>query len=281
LERRPGITYLKWPERGWLLIGAWLDRRKLFGGVVIALVLLLLSDFVPASNRFWARHPISAGLLISALLVMVAVAGLDEVVARREARRWRPLALMVVDQLRCRVGSLELTLETRTLTYCSRTYGTFEVPEDREFDGVLLEALRDPQTWASEEDEPELLEELEGQIERLENDLQRWAPVMVADSRLSEIAALGTRIRDLQRVAAQSLEFVCVEQFTDLSAPLEFAVRNRFRFMEALIVYRSTASKFRELAEEFRGPVEGIAIFSDSDVESVTDAIESALRGRS
>jgi hypothetical protein len=81
---RSVTSYLR---RNWLL--GILAMAALTGGVV--------SD--ATSGPFWARHALLASLVASVIVVMVSVAVINEVLARRGRRRWRILAQYVMFEL--------------------------------------------------------------------------------------------------------------------------------------------------------------------------------------
>jgi hypothetical protein len=67
---------------------------------VIALVALaagITSDSM--EGRFWARHPLLAGLVASVIVVMLTVAVINEVLERRSRQRWSVLAQYVMLEL--------------------------------------------------------------------------------------------------------------------------------------------------------------------------------------
>jgi len=67
-----------------------------------ALALLVLAGAIVSDaleGHFWAAHPVLAGLLASAIVVMLTVALLNEALERRSRRRWSVLAQYVMLQL--------------------------------------------------------------------------------------------------------------------------------------------------------------------------------------
>jgi hypothetical protein len=97
-------------------------------------------------NHFWSAHQVATSIVTGAVLALIAIAGLDRLIAKREAERRRPLALLIVDRLGSGIGRLDSTLQDRTLGYCCKVYGAWEVPVGREFFGMLIESLQDPET---------------------------------------------------------------------------------------------------------------------------------------
>src|SRR6202020_1713276 len=80
-------------------------RAGLIGAVSVALLAAAIaSDFVIGS--FWARHAMLTSLLASLLVVVISVAVVNELIERRERRRWNLLAQGVMFSL---VQSARLT----------------------------------------------------------------------------------------------------------------------------------------------------------------------------
>lgn len=125
----------------------------------------------------------------SAFMALVATLIFDRFNARREARCWRPLALMTVHQLSVGVPDLEETLLSRALEFCERTYEHSEIPDGRDYFELLFEALLDPVTWEPVEEVPGLLESLEARLSETESHLMNWAPLLIADPSVALIGA--------------------------------------------------------------------------------------------
>ena len=67
---------------------------------VVALLILIgavISDEV--ADRFWDRHALLAGLVASAIVVMLSAAIVNEALERRSRRRWSVLAQYVMFDL--------------------------------------------------------------------------------------------------------------------------------------------------------------------------------------
>jgi hypothetical protein len=88
----------------WPLVGA---------GALCALI--ASSDFVSTTNRFWSGHQVLTGMVTQLGLALVAVLGLDRLIAKRESKKWRPLALMVVERLEQGIDDFDGTLQRHTL----------------------------------------------------------------------------------------------------------------------------------------------------------------------
>lgn len=118
---------------------------------------------------------------------------------------------MTIGRLGGWAAALDEILTGRTLGYCERCYGANEIPEGRHYFELLIEAIHDPVTWDSIDDVPALLDQLGELNEKAESDLVIWAPLLIADPRLAEIGARGTRIHDLSVHARLMLELIVLD----------------------------------------------------------------------
>jgi hypothetical protein len=79
-------------------LNTYLRLNRLFAILALAaLVGGVVSDVT--NGRFWARHTLLASLVASVIVVMVSVAVINEVLARRGRQRWRILAQYVMFEL--------------------------------------------------------------------------------------------------------------------------------------------------------------------------------------
>jgi hypothetical protein len=79
-------------------VSSYLRKAWLLGLLALAaLVAGIVSD--ATSGPFWARHALLASLVASVIVVMVSLAIVNEVLARRARRRWRILAQYVMFEL--------------------------------------------------------------------------------------------------------------------------------------------------------------------------------------
>jgi hypothetical protein len=79
-------------------VSSYLRQNWLFGILALAaLVAGVISDHT--SGPFWARHTLLASLVASVIVVVLSVAVINEVLARRGRRRWRILAQYVMFEL--------------------------------------------------------------------------------------------------------------------------------------------------------------------------------------
>jgi hypothetical protein len=227
-----------------------LKQQKALLGIATIGVGILVSDFLPTMNHFWSAHQVATSIVAGAVLAL----GLDRLIAKREAERWRPLALLIVDRLGSGIDGLDSTLQDRTLGYCCKVYGAWEVPVGREFFGMLIESLQDPETWEGFDEIPSLLDEVATYVEDGESTLEKWAPLLVADSRLAEIGACATRIHTLGSSALIALTYIWVDLNAVLPISEEKRVRNRASLLVVVRSYRDALEQFRQLSSEFCGP---------------------------
>jgi hypothetical protein len=158
-------------------------------GIVIAVLLLIASDFVPPLARFWREHQVVTSLLTGALLTLAAVFVLDRILSARNRKRWRLLGLMVCEKLEW--GDVEEILALQVYAYVRRQTGAYP-PEEADYLGRLPEALEDPDTWASPEGGLSMEEWLGQEKDELEGILTSWAPVLIAEPGLAAIADAAT-----------------------------------------------------------------------------------------
>jgi hypothetical protein len=232
------------------------DRRKeqaVFLGVVAICLLVIASDFVPTTNEFWSGHQVATSIVTGAVLAMVAIAGLDQLIARREAARWRPLALLIIERLGNGIDELDFALQDRTLGYCCKVYGKWEIPVGKEFLMMLIESLEDLETWEGLEKKPGLIDEVAIYVDDGESTLETWAPLLVADSRLAEIGACATRVHSLARSALTALTYIWIDLNAVLPITIERRVRNRAALLAIVESYREAVEQFQRLASEYRG----------------------------
>jgi hypothetical protein len=79
-------------------LDAYLRQNRLFAVLAVAaLVGGVVSD--GTSGAFWTRHTLLASLVASVIVVMLSIAVINEVLARRGLRRWRILAQYVMLEL--------------------------------------------------------------------------------------------------------------------------------------------------------------------------------------
>ena len=79
-------------------VDAYLRGTRVLAAIaLLALVGGVLSDAL--EGRFWADHPLLAGLVASVIVVMLTVALVNEAIERRSRQRWSVLAQYVMLQL--------------------------------------------------------------------------------------------------------------------------------------------------------------------------------------
>jgi hypothetical protein len=175
----------------------------LIGGLVLALI---ASDLIAPSNHFWRSHQMIAGLVSGAALAFVAVFGIDRVLAARGKRRWLSFALMVTSDFNRRVGVEEL-LYVSVDTFRLRHGIDAEI--DGDYLAFLPEALEDRDTWLGGEDEETwaLMDWVADEERILTESLSTWAPVLIAEPRLAEIADAAADVLTTMTFVKNTLDF--------------------------------------------------------------------------
>jgi hypothetical protein len=225
----------------WPLVGA---------GVLCAVI--ASSDFVSTTNRFWSGHQVLTGMATQLGLALVAIVGLDRLIAKRESKKWRPLALMVVKRLEQGIDDFDQTLQRRTLGYCLDRYGAWEVPVGREYPEIATDALFVKSTWEPIAEYPDLVTELAELVEESKSKLETWAPLLVADPNLAEIGACATTIHDKMEKGLSRLVVLWMAfDFRRPASGLWYA-QNHLVLLTAVALLRQEVERFHELAEEFR-----------------------------
>jgi hypothetical protein len=158
-------------------------------GIGALVVLLVISDFVPAWSSFWREHQAVTSLVTGAVLTLAAVFVLDRVLTARSRRRWRSLGLMVCQKLEW--VEIEETLVMEVQEFAKRRTGSY-IKEMVDYLDLLPEALDDPKTWASTEDALSMEEWLKKEKQEFEEVLTTWAPVLIAEPSLAAIADAAT-----------------------------------------------------------------------------------------
>lgn len=187
--------------------------------ITLVAVALLLLDLLGVQSAFWDGNPLVVNFVSEALVATAIIYGVDRVLKARSSELWRPLGVMIVEDLNV-LGYVPEHVQACALEYCWRTYGEIEVPEGRWYpDDILLEALEDPETWAGSEDLPHLLTYVREQRAILEERFVRWAPVLIAESSLATIAGCVSELLDASKHLLYALEQLEPERRAH-SAPL-------------------------------------------------------------
>ena len=153
---------------------------------VLVLAAAIASDSL--ARGFWERHPLLTGLAASLAIVILTVAVVNEVLERRQRRRWSVLAQYVL---------IELVRTARvTWTTLMELLGLMSGGEATEAAlGAAAETLRDTARVSAAMHEllehPDRRQRLHGVIERLmsrsDEVLGRWAPVMLSSAVYAEV----------------------------------------------------------------------------------------------
>jgi hypothetical protein len=162
------------------------QTRGLAALAVLVLVAAVASD--PLAKGFWERHPLLSNLVASLVAVILTVAVINEILERRERRRWSVLAQYVLMEL-VRTARLTWTtlMELLGLMFAgdeseaALSAGAEALRDTPRLVGAMCELLADPQRR----------QRLHGAIERLmsrsDEVLGRWAPVMLNSAPYAEI----------------------------------------------------------------------------------------------
>lgn len=71
------------PLPRFIWIGLSLAGNYAFAGAVLLAGLVVASDWLPSANSFWREHQAVSGLATGAVLILVAITGLDRIIATR------------------------------------------------------------------------------------------------------------------------------------------------------------------------------------------------------
>jgi hypothetical protein len=162
------------------------QTRGLAALAVLVLAAAIASD--PLAKGFWERHPLLSNLVASLVAVILTVAVVNEVLERRQRRRWSVLAQYVLMEL-VRTARVTWTTLMELLglmfagdeTETALDAGAQTLRDTPRVVGAMCELLADP----------ERRELLHGAVERLmsgsDEVLGRWAPVMLNAAPYAEI----------------------------------------------------------------------------------------------
>jgi len=166
------------------------SRLRLTWGLAALAVLLLAAAIAsdPLARSFWQRHPLLTNLVASLVAVILTVAVINEVLERRQRRRWSVLAQYVLMEL-VRTARVTWTtlMELSGLMFADdQADAALDAGADTLRDtpravGAMCELLADP----------ERRERLHRAVERLmsgsDEVLGRWAPVMLNAAPYAEV----------------------------------------------------------------------------------------------
>jgi hypothetical protein len=156
------------------------ERRAAVIGVasVLLLAAAIASDFVIGS--FWAKHEMITSLLSSLLVVVISVAVINELIERRERRRWRLLAQGVMFAL---VQSARLTWTSLVELLDVTEVHTGSVESLLEAARAALDRRRVSEATRALLADPDRRQRLQRVLERLSDHagevIAQWATVLV------------------------------------------------------------------------------------------------------
>lgn len=157
---------------------------------------MIATDLTGASS-YWRAHPVLTNLVTGGILVLAVAFGLDRIVAARARRRWRTLGLLVTKEFEFIASNGPAdAIACRVMSYCERSTGEAEIPGHLQYSDVVPLALCDPETWTRDSnfEVPGLLEEVEETKGALEEQIARWAPVVIAEPDLSAITVRAAEL---------------------------------------------------------------------------------------
>jgi hypothetical protein len=197
-------------------------RRAVQVVLGLAVVLVVLDLGYPGFSEEVAKHQLTAGFIAEAILLALIYLLFDELVARREANRWQPVALAGLDTV-SRVGNV-LTPLNAFYSGWGRdherpVFGSSSQDDRRAF---LLQFARDKPAVAKVE---ELVKE---RIEEFQTSLEGWLPVLLTRPDLSGVMNEATtlltktgRLRGLLKRLPQQERRIFRADGTEAREPLD------------------------------------------------------------
>ena len=192
-------------------------RPFVIGVIVVGIgMALLFTESQAAAAAFWREHPVATNLVTEMVLALGLVFGLERILEMKSRRRWRSSALILAEEFERSGAGIEEIVSSHVLDYCQRAYGKVELPDEVPYFEVLLKALRDPSTWAADEDSPEvppLMEWLRSEKVDLEERFSRWAPLLFSDPGLAPFAVAIPPLLRLNESIVRRFEELQPERF--------------------------------------------------------------------
>jgi hypothetical protein len=164
-----------------------------------AITALAASDLQAEVNLFWRQHQAITSLVTGMALTVAVVFGVDRVLKARSRKRWRPIGVRIVEKLSSSIWTEEM-LYYNVLSYCQRAFGEANIPPDRSYAELLLEALEDRETWESTGEVPALVDLVDKERIELEEVISAWAPVLISEP---DLAAIGASAESLLEAVTQ------------------------------------------------------------------------------
>jgi hypothetical protein len=191
---------------------------RLAFAVVAAVVALTVAELTSGRFReFMSDHSLVSSFIAEAILLVVVYLVIDEIIERREARRWgdvTSLGLRALSPVAHRPGEIvrrtvdELALETRRAHPASRHDGDAASPsEPADYDELVSVYADELGDWlrADEARARAFAEETRQSAFRLEEAIIRWGPTLVESPDSAELLNLLPDIVDAARSAAQAI----------------------------------------------------------------------------
>jgi hypothetical protein len=170
--------------------------------VVAAVVLLSVADLTSGRfNRFVQEHSLLATFITEAVLLVGAYLVIDEIIQRRETRRWSDVTSLGIRALSTRAeGPVEII--RRAVDEATGQTGRVDYQE------LLTERANEVGDWLRA-DEPRarsFAREMRQSASWLEEAIIRWGPTLVEDPDSAELINFLPDIVDSARAAADALE---------------------------------------------------------------------------
>jgi hypothetical protein len=191
---------------------------RLACAVIAAVVALTVAELTSERfNEFTGNHSLIATFITEAVLLVVVYLVIDEIIERREARRWgdvTSLGLRALSPVAHRPGEIvrrmvdELAVETRRAYPASRhDSGEASPSEPADYDKLVSVHADELGDWlrANKARAQSFAEETRQSAFRLEEAIIRWGPTLVENPDSAELLNLLPDIVDATRSAAQAI----------------------------------------------------------------------------
>jgi hypothetical protein len=230
--------------------------------VVAAIVALTVAELTSGRFReFMSDHSLISSFIAEAILLVVVYLVIDEIIERREARRWgevTSLGLRALSSVAHRPGEIvrrtfdELGVETRRAHPSSRHDGDEASPSEPDYHQLVSVHADELGDWlrANEARARSFADEARQSAFRLEEAIIRWGPTLVESPDSAELLNLLPDIVDAARSAAQAIvpapgRLHPVRGREEAGIPFgDWTEDDRRRFRDSLLEILSNEDKF-------------------------------------
>lgn len=231
----------------------WLNNYWTIALVLLGVAALILSDWMAATNAFWASHPITASLITGGILALAVVFGVDRALKVRSRSRWRAIGTMLARRI-SNFGVADELLTALCEEFCEQEYGSTEYPPGSNYFTMLPHVLARVETWAPDAFGAYVFERIGQEREELERTLADWGPVLISDS---EFAELGAAAQELLNATGR------IHGVMDLGRPHGDEVlpiqdwwasggKGASYLVDALLLHRDASRRIWRIASEYR-----------------------------